>query len=160
MVLPAEMIEEIVHHAREQAPNECCGIIATREGVATRLYRATNSEASPVRFVIDSRDLALDQLALDIIHEGMRQSVQDGTTRALNRSDVHIAGKTGTAQVGIGNEFINSWAVGYFPYENPTYVFVTLLEHGPRTNLFGSAPTMSSVINWLVHNRPEYLDGD
>ena len=107
-----------------------------------------------------SRDLALDQLALDIIHEGMRQSVQDGTTRALNRSDVHIAGKTGTAQVGIGNEFINSWAVGYFPYENPTYVFVTLLEHGPRTNLFGSAPTMSSVINWLVHNRPEYLDGD
>lgn len=56
MVLPAEVIEEIVHHAREQAPNECCGIIATREGVATRLYRATNSEASPFRFVIDSRD--------------------------------------------------------------------------------------------------------
>ena len=107
-----------------------------------------------------SRDLALDQSALAIIHEGMRQSVQDGTTRALNRSDVHIAGKTGTAQVGVDNEFINSWAVGFFPYENPTYVFVTLLEHGPRTNLFGSAPTMSSVINWLVHNRPEYLNGD
>ena len=107
-----------------------------------------------------SRDLALDQSALAIIHEGMRQSVQDGTTRALNRSDVHIAGKTGTAQVGVDNEFINSWAVGFFPYENPTYVFVTLLEHGPRTNLFGSAPTMSGVINWLVHNRPEYLDGD
>ncbi|MEX0992981.1 MAG: M67 family metallopeptidase [Solirubrobacterales bacterium] len=56
MVLPAEMIEEIVHHAREQAPNECCGIIATRDGAATKLYRATNSEASPFRFVIDSRD--------------------------------------------------------------------------------------------------------
>jgi proteasome lid subunit RPN8/RPN11 len=56
MVLPAAMVEEIVRHAREQAPDECCGIIATSDGAATKIYRATNAEASPVRFVIDSRD--------------------------------------------------------------------------------------------------------
>ncbi|MEK7857366.1 MAG: hypothetical protein AAB288_14845, partial [Acidobacteriota bacterium] len=59
-----------------------------------------------------------------------------------------------------GNEFINSWAVGFFPYEDPTYVFVTLLEHGPHSNLFGSAPTMSGVIDWMVRNRPEYLQNE
>ncbi|MBI4086469.1 hypothetical protein HY416_00600 [Candidatus Kaiserbacteria bacterium] len=104
-----------------------------------------------------SYDLRLDPAYLAVIREGMRQSATDGTARSLNRGDIHIAAKTGTAQIGANNEFINSWAVGYFPYENPKYVFVTLLEHGPRTNLFGSAPTMSRVINWLAHNRPEYL---
>lgn len=104
-----------------------------------------------------SYDLHLDPAYLAVIREGMRQSVIEGTARSLNRSDIHIAAKTGTAQIGANNEFINSWAVGYFPYEDPKYVFVTLLEHGPRTNLFGSAPTMSRVMNWLVHNRPEYL---
>lgn len=105
-----------------------------------------------------TRDLDLDTAQLSIVREGMRQAVLDGTARALNRSDVHLAAKTGTAQIGANNEYINSWAVGYFPYEEPRYVFVTLLEQGPKTNLFGSAPTMSGVIAWLVQNRPEYLD--
>lgn len=105
-----------------------------------------------------SSDLRLNQSYLAVIQEGMRQAVLDGTARSLNRSDVHLAGKTGTAEVGVDNQFINSWAVGYFPYEAPKYVFVTLLEHGPHGNLFGSAPTMGAVLNWLVKNRPEYLD--
>lgn len=107
-----------------------------------------------------SHTIDLDPAALTIIREGMREAVEDGTMRALNRRDVAIAGKTGTAQVGANNEFINSWAVGYFPYEDPKYVFVTLLERGPRTNLFGSAPTMSGVIDWMVANRPEYVGAD
>lgn len=106
---------------------------------------------------LSSHTIELDPEALTIIREGMREAVEDGTMRALNRSDVAIAGKTGTAQVGADNEFINSWAVGYFPYDDPKYVFVTLLERGPRTNLFGAAPTMSGVIDWMVTHRPEYV---
>lgn len=105
----------------------------------------------------ETRDLHLDRARLAVVQEGMRLSAMEGTARSLNRGDVHIAAKTGTAQIGASNEFINSWAVGYFPYENPKYVFVTLLERGPKTNLFGSAPTMSRVIEWMVRNRPEYL---
>lgn len=104
-----------------------------------------------------SYTLDLNPTHLAVIREGMRMSVVDGTTRALNRADVHFAGKTGTAQVGANNEYINSWAVGYFPYEDPKYVFVTLLERGPSNNLFGAAPTMSRVVDWLIRNRPEYL---
>ncbi len=104
-----------------------------------------------------SRDLGLSETHLTVIREGVRQSVQEGTARSLARSDVRIAAKTGTAEVGEGNQFINSWVAGYFPYEHPQYAFVALLEHGPRSNLFGAAPTMSRVFQWLAEERPEYL---
>jgi [CysO sulfur-carrier protein]-S-L-cysteine hydrolase len=48
--------DEIVAHAREEAPNECCGMVAARDGEVARVYRATNVEASPLRFVIDGRE--------------------------------------------------------------------------------------------------------
>jgi len=35
------------------APNECCGMIAAVDGEAVRVYRATNSAASPLRYEID-----------------------------------------------------------------------------------------------------------
>jgi proteasome lid subunit RPN8/RPN11 len=52
-----DLVEEIVAHAREDLPNECCGIVSTSDGAAVRVYRATNAVPSPVRFEIDPRDL-------------------------------------------------------------------------------------------------------
>ena len=49
--------EEIVAHAREEAPNECCGILAGKNGRALKLYRAVNAERSPYRYNIDAQDL-------------------------------------------------------------------------------------------------------
>jgi [CysO sulfur-carrier protein]-S-L-cysteine hydrolase len=54
--IAGELIDEIVAHAREEAPNECCGLIAGADGRASRLFRARNSEASPFRYVVDPRD--------------------------------------------------------------------------------------------------------
>src|SRR5687767_6545425 len=55
--LPQAMVDEMVAQAIEELPNEACGIIAGRDGAATRLYRARNAEASPFRYNIDPRDL-------------------------------------------------------------------------------------------------------
>jgi proteasome lid subunit RPN8/RPN11 len=55
--LPRRYAEEIIAHAREEAPNECCGILAGEGGRVLRMYRAVNAEHSPYRFDIDSRDL-------------------------------------------------------------------------------------------------------
>jgi proteasome lid subunit RPN8/RPN11 len=52
----AELIEELVAHARDEAPNECCGMIAGADGRLTAYYRAANEFASPMRFQIDARD--------------------------------------------------------------------------------------------------------
>jgi proteasome lid subunit RPN8/RPN11 len=56
MRIGREMYEEIVAHAQAEAPNECCGMVASRDGDAIKVYRATNAEASPFRFVIDARE--------------------------------------------------------------------------------------------------------
>ena len=57
VVLPKAYVDEIIAHALEDAPIECCGIIAGRDGRATKLYRARNAEQSPYRYNVDSRDL-------------------------------------------------------------------------------------------------------
>jgi [CysO sulfur-carrier protein]-S-L-cysteine hydrolase len=50
------IVEEIVTHARQEAPNECCGMIGARDGEATSLYRARNAEASPLRYTVHPQD--------------------------------------------------------------------------------------------------------
>jgi len=57
MELPRAFVDEMVAHAIEEAPNECCGIIAGKDGQATKLFRAKNSEASPYRYSVDPKDL-------------------------------------------------------------------------------------------------------
>ena len=57
LTLPKAFIDEMIAHAREDAPNECCGIIAGQDGRAEKLFRAKNTEASPYRYNVDPKDL-------------------------------------------------------------------------------------------------------
>ncbi len=57
MRMARSLVDEIVAHARQDLPNECCGIVSTDDGRAVRVYRARNQHQSPLRFEIDSRDL-------------------------------------------------------------------------------------------------------
>jgi proteasome lid subunit RPN8/RPN11 len=57
LTLPEAMREEIVAHARADAPRECCGIIAGRNGQPTRLYRLTNLEPGVDRYLIDDAEV-------------------------------------------------------------------------------------------------------
>ncbi len=53
MRIPRELYEQMIEHARAEAPNECVGLLASRNGDAVKLYRASNAAASPLRFEID-----------------------------------------------------------------------------------------------------------
>ena len=57
MRISRDLVDEMVAHAREDLPNECCGIVSTSDGTAVQVFRATNATPSPVRFEIDPRDL-------------------------------------------------------------------------------------------------------
>jgi [CysO sulfur-carrier protein]-S-L-cysteine hydrolase len=57
LTLPQSFINEMVTHAQEDAPNECCGIIAGDNGRAVKLFRAKNAEASPYRYSVEPKDL-------------------------------------------------------------------------------------------------------
>ena len=56
MQVPKPIYEELLAHAEEDAPNECCGLIGGRDGVAVTVYRARNAEASPLRYNLDPQD--------------------------------------------------------------------------------------------------------
>jgi [CysO sulfur-carrier protein]-S-L-cysteine hydrolase len=56
VVVPRAIYDELLAHAREDAPNECCGLIGGTDGSAATVYRAQNAEASPLRYNLDPQD--------------------------------------------------------------------------------------------------------
>ena len=58
MVVPRAILEQLVAHARAEAPNEACGLIAFRDGVAERYLPGKNALASPYRFELKPQDPA------------------------------------------------------------------------------------------------------
>lgn len=46
----------MVAHARDDLPNECCGMIGGREGEASSVIRVENSAASPLRYEMDPQE--------------------------------------------------------------------------------------------------------
>jgi len=105
-------------------------------------------------------DLHLNEEYLKVVREGMQRAVsQDGgTVRGLDLNYVEFAGKSGTAELGNDNEHVNSWAMGFWPYEKPRYAFVLLMERAPRSNSLGASWVMRDVVEWMKENRPEYLE--
>lgn len=104
--------------------------------------------------------LNLNRDDLKVVTEGMRRTViqTGGTARALERSDVAIAAKSGTAELGASKAHVNSWVAGFFPYDKPRYAFILLMEYGPRSNTVGAGSVMGKVFNWIGENRKEYLE--
>ena len=56
MVVPAAVRRELAAHADAEAPNEACGLILFRDGVAERYVRGRNAAASPYRFELELDD--------------------------------------------------------------------------------------------------------
>lgn len=53
MRISRALYDTMVEHARAEAPNECCGMVGSRDGEALRVYRTSNAAASPLRFEIE-----------------------------------------------------------------------------------------------------------
>ncbi len=99
----------------------------------------------------------LDTKYFEIVKKGMRQAVTDGTAEGLNVSYVNIAAKTGTAEVDTSKSLVNSWITGFFPYENPEFAFVVVMEKGPYKNSIGGLYVMRQLFDWMSVNTPHYL---
>ncbi len=59
------LYDEMIAHARAEAPNECCGMVASRDGEAMTVYPAENAAASPLRYEIDGAEQYRIQMAID-----------------------------------------------------------------------------------------------
>ncbi len=54
--LSKEHADEMIAHAKADAPNECCGMLAGSGGEVKRVYRVRNAEPSPVKYVMDPQE--------------------------------------------------------------------------------------------------------
>jgi [CysO sulfur-carrier protein]-S-L-cysteine hydrolase len=59
------LLEQIVAQAHAEAPNECCGIIAARDGRAVAVHPARNAAASPLRYEMDGMEQYRIQSAIE-----------------------------------------------------------------------------------------------
>ncbi len=104
-------------------------------------------------------DLKLNKSYLEIAKAGMFDSVNKeyGVAKSLKSNDYSVAAKTGTAEIGVYKQLVNSWITGFFPYENPKYAFVIVMERGPVENLTGASSVMRQVLDYMAIYTPEYL---
>lgn len=93
--------------------------------------------------------LPVEEENLRVVREGMRQAVLEGTAGALNISGLQAAGKTGTAEVGVRKEYINSLIIGFFPYDNPQFAFAVVMERARAGTTAGAPLVMRQFLEWL-----------
>lgn len=103
------------------------------------------------------RITGIDATWYDVIHDAMRQTVTKGTAQGINVPYVAAAAKTGTAQVGPRNAFMNSWTTGFFPVENPKYAFVVVMEKAASTNQAGATFVMNRVFSAIQQENPNFF---
>ncbi len=92
-----------------------------------------------------------------IVKEGMRLGVTEGTSQAINFPFVAVASKTGTAQLGVSKDEVNSWVVGFWPLDDPKYAYAIVMERGSKNNQFGAVLVMQEFFDWLHVYDSEYL---
>jgi proteasome lid subunit RPN8/RPN11 len=90
LALPPSVAEELMSHAREELPNEACGLISgsLAGGHATRFHPARNAEASPLRYNIHPEDLVRIVFAIEdageelvaIFHSHTRSAAEPSAT--------------------------------------------------------------------------------
>jgi proteasome lid subunit RPN8/RPN11 len=88
--VPLELRTELHAHAAEEAPNECCGVIVLRDGVAERYVRGRNRLSSPYRY-----ELEVDPLVWVLEDEGFELAVfhsHPETEPIPSRTDRELAG--------------------------------------------------------------------
>ena len=117
-------------------------------------FLKTDSKNNPPKI---SGTVGLDPSYFKIVKDGMRLCVTEGTCTAMNLPFVDVAGKSGTAQLGVSKDLVNSWIVGFWPAENPHYAFAVVMERASKTNQFGAALVMQNLFNWMGIYGTEWL---
>jgi [CysO sulfur-carrier protein]-S-L-cysteine hydrolase len=90
VVVPEAIRAELKAHAREEAPNECCGLVLVRDGVAVEYIRGVNKLASPYRY-----ELYIDPFVWSEIDESVEQVIfhsHPETEPRPSRTDRELAG--------------------------------------------------------------------
>jgi penicillin-binding protein 2 len=96
---------------------------------------------------VQTADLHLSPVHMDIIRKGLDYVVRRGTARQAGVFGITVAGKTGTAQNAHGDD--HALFVGYAPMDNPKYVAAVMLEAGLHGGSVAS-PMVGEMLSYLL----------
>lgn len=89
----------------------------------------------------------IDNKNLNIVKDGLRDSVLYGTSKALNTLPITAGGKTGTAQRGNNLNDLYAWSLSFAPFNNPEIAIVVLVEGG-KGGSTNAVPVAKEVLEW------------
>jgi proteasome lid subunit RPN8/RPN11 len=86
VVVPPAIRAAIAEHAREEAPNESCGLLLLQDGHAVEYVRAINKAASPYRFelYLDPARWADIELDQGVVHSHLSAPARPSRTDVEN----------------------------------------------------------------------------
>lgn len=103
--------------------------------------------------ILPSQKTDIPQEAFTVVKEGMRQATEYGTASSLSGLGVKVAGKTGTAELGSEKKKVNSWFMGFLPYDDPKIAIAIVLESGDAQNLVGAPFASRMLVSWIFGNK-------
>lgn len=75
------------------------------------------------------RENFIQKKNIEVVREGMRETVLSGSARQLADLKIEVAGKTGTAQFP-GSDKTHAWFAGFAPYNDPKMLLLVMVEGG------------------------------
>lgn len=144
LIIPQQIIDEMIAHARELAPYECCGLLAGNRGVATQVYRIKNivamegaeklssfdnakaahlerlspAERAEIAFVMDMQDFSAAKK--DIRNKGLDLQV-------VYHSHPHDPARPSVTDIKIASDYEEIWPKINLP--TPAYLLISLMNN-------------------------------
>lgn len=146
LVIPQHILDDMVAHAKELAPYECCGLLAGTDNTVTKIYRIKNvvalegaqqlasfdaakvahlerlspAERAEIAFVMDAQDLALAQ-------KDMRRNGH--TLQVVYHSHPHDPARPSVTDIKIATDYEDYWGKINLPV--PAYLLISLMHANP-----------------------------
>ena len=150
LTISQELVDKIVAHARADHPDEACGVLAGRDGVAERFVQMENAERSPTFYRFDSMEQFRvwremddrDEEPVVIYHS------HTATEAYPSRTDISFAGEPGAHYLLVSTrepdgEEIRSYRIvdGVVTEEPVQIVEPNVDPHAVQSYKFGQSPT-------------------
>lgn len=165
LVIPQQILDDMIAHARELAPYECCGLLAGTNGVVSRMYRIKNivamegaqnlssfdpakvahlerlspAERAEIAFVMDMQDFS-------IAKKDMRTSGLD--LQVVYHSHPHDPARPSITDIKIATDYEEIWPKINLPL--PTYLLISLMHTTPDINNYRITSGQVSPAPFLV----------
>lgn len=141
--IPKQILDDLVAHARELDPYECCGFLAGTNNTVTRLYRIKNvvsldgaaqaasfddakiehlsrlspEERAEIAFIMDAQEMF--QAVKDMRKQGL-------TLQVVYHSHPHDPARPSVTDIKIANEWEENWS--RLNLTLPIYLLVSLMD--------------------------------